>query len=204
VLCLKAFQFSISLPVVVLHSAEMEKVEEAVASDEAELPLPLPITLVRVMRGNMFGSSAQTLVNTVNCVGVMGKGVALRFKKMYPAMFRDYAARCRRKEVKLGEPYLFRLIYDRQIINFPTKDHWRQKSDIHEVERGLKYLVDHAKEWNIKSIVLPALGCTNGGLDWEQVRPLMIEYLSQLDIPVEIYEPSDWNAPDGDVGKLVM
>src|ERR1700731_2103403 len=87
--------------------------------------------------GDMFTSQAQTLVNTVNCVGVMGKGVAEQFKQRFPAMFDDYKARCDRKAVRRGEPYLYRDSSDLQIVNFPTKDHWRSPSRLTDIERGL-------------------------------------------------------------------
>src|SRR5690348_16276168 len=102
----------------------------------------------KALIGDMFQSDAQTLVNTVNCVGVMGKGVALKFKEQFPEMFEDYARRCQRKAVKLGEPYL----HDEgitKIINFPTKDHWRSASRLSDIERGLDYLAAHFEQWGI-------------------------------------------------------
>ena len=112
--------------------------------------------------GDMFESGAQTLVNTVNCVGVMGKGVAEVFKKRYPAMFEDYERRCRRGEVRLGEPYLYRDLSRTMIINFPTKDHWRSSSRLADRERGLDHLVRHVGEWGLTSVAMPPLGCRNG------------------------------------------
>ena len=156
---------------------------------------PAPIldkkNLVKICKGDLLLSSMQTHVNTINCVGVMGKGIALSFKNRYPEMFQEYATRCKRKEVALGKPYSYRLKNGRIILNFPTKHHWKEDSRIEEIEKGLRYLVSHAKDWNIQSIALPPLGCGNGNLNWAEVFPLMRKYLSQLEIPVEIYIPHE-------------
>ena len=93
--------------------------------------------------GDMFTSDAQTLVNTVNCVGVMGKGVALKFKERFPQMFNDYARKCERGAVQLGEPYVYEDKSGIKILNFPTKDHWRSPSRLRDIERGLDYVVEH-------------------------------------------------------------
>ena len=142
----------------------------------------------KVLIGDLFESKAQTLVNTVNCVGVMGKGVAEQFKKRFPAMFDDYVGRCKRKEVRIGEPYLYRTA-DVQILNFPTKDHWRSPSRLKDIERGLDYFVDHAVAWGISSVAMPPLGCGNGGLEWSEVGPLIYRKLHGLPIDVELYAP---------------
>jgi O-acetyl-ADP-ribose deacetylase (regulator of RNase III)/uncharacterized protein YwgA len=139
--------------------------------------------------GDLFASRAQTLVNTVNCVGVMGKGVALAFKERFPAMFEDYAVRCERKQVRLGEPYLFRDPSGAMIVNFPTKDHWRSPSRLADIERGLDHFVRHSAEWGVKSAAFPPLGCGNGGLEWSEVGPLIYSKLHQLPIDVEVYAP---------------
>lgn len=141
------------------------------------------------MGGNMFESPYHTLVNTVNCVGVMGKGIAYEFKKRYPAMFKDYVNRCNAGLVKLGEPYYFSDMLGTSIINFPTKEHWRSVSRLQDIEDGLRYFVEHYQKWEIQSVAFPALGCGNGGLIWEHVAPLMYSYLNPLPIPVEIYPP---------------
>lgn len=145
------------------------------------------MTTVKI--GNLFESSAQTLVNTVNCVGVMGKGIALEFKKRYPAMFQDYVKRCDAGLVQLGQPYHFSDLFGTSIINFPTKKHWRSASRLQDIERGLDYFVAHYQEWGIQSVAFPPLGCGNGGLEWADVGPLMVSRLHQLPIPVEIYAP---------------
>ena len=146
---------------------------------------------VNVMLGNIFESKMQTLVNTVNCVGIMGKGLAFEFKKRYPDMFADYEQRCKRHEVKLGEPYLYRKLIPPFIVLFPTKDHWRSVSNIAAIERGLKYLKEHYKEWGIDSLAVPPLGCGLGELDWNVVGPTLYRHLSEFDIPVELYAPFD-------------
>ena len=145
--------------------------------------------MVKVLVGDMFESSAQTLVNTVNCVGVMGKGIALEFKKRFPQMFEDYVARCKSGEVRLGRPYLFRPLFPPWILNFPTKDHWRSMAKVNDVVDGLEYLLGHYKEWDIASLAVPPLGCGQGQLEWRIVGPILYSYLSKMDLPVELYAP---------------
>lgn len=145
--------------------------------------------MFKALIGDLFSSQAQTLVNTVNCVGVMGKGVALEFKKRFPAMFDDYARRCDQKAVHLREPYLYRDQSGVLIVNFPTKDHWRSPSRLKDIEGGLDYLVAHAVDWGITSIAMPPLGCGNGGLEWAEVGPLIYHKLHRLSIDVEVYAP---------------
>jgi O-acetyl-ADP-ribose deacetylase (regulator of RNase III)/uncharacterized protein YwgA len=145
--------------------------------------------MVKVLVGDLFDSKAQTLVNTVNCVGVMGKGVALEFKKRLPEMFEDYEQRCRRREVKLGRPYLFKRLVPPWILNFPTKDHWRSVANLNAIVEGLRHLLQHYKEWEITSLAVPPLGCGQGQLEWRVVGPTLYRYLSKMDIPVELYAP---------------
>jgi uncharacterized protein YwgA len=128
------------------------------------------------------------LVNTVNTVGIMGKGVALAFKKQYPAMFLDYVRRCDRHEVKLGQPYPYDA-GDHLIINFPTKRHWRSVSRLSDIVAGLEYLEDHYRDWKIRSLAVPPLGCGNGQLEWRVVGPVLLRHLRRLDVPVELYAP---------------
>jgi uncharacterized protein YwgA/O-acetyl-ADP-ribose deacetylase (regulator of RNase III) len=131
----------------------------------------------------------KTLVNTVNCVGVMGKGIAAIFKKEYPDMFKEYRERCDLGKMKLGEPYHYTDLTGTSIVNFPTKQHWRASTRLADVEAGLDYFIANYKKWGIESIAFPPLGCGNGGLEWETVGPLMYQKLKKLDIPVEIYAP---------------
>ncbi|MEU7911617.1 type II toxin-antitoxin system antitoxin DNA ADP-ribosyl glycohydrolase DarG [Microbispora bryophytorum] len=140
--------------------------------------------------GDLLTSRAQTLVNTVNCVGIMGKGIALAFKRRYPDMFKDYVERCDRGEVKLGEPYVYGA-HDHLIVNFPTKQHWRAVSKLEDIIAGLEHLERHYREWGITSIAVPPLGCGNGQLEWDVVGPTLYRHLSRLDIPVQLYAPHD-------------
>lgn len=144
---------------------------------------------IDVRQGDLFESSAQTLVNTVNTVGVMGKGVALGFKQRFPEMYRDYVRRCERDEVKLGEPYLWRPLVEPWVLNFPTKAHWRRPSRLEDIVRGLEHLEANYRRWGIRSLALPPLGCGNGGLEWRVVGPTLYVHLSRLDIPIELYAP---------------
>jgi O-acetyl-ADP-ribose deacetylase (regulator of RNase III)/uncharacterized protein YwgA len=145
--------------------------------------------MFKALIGDLFASRAHTLVNTVNCVGIMGKGVAAEFKKRFPLMFEDYAARCAQRHVRLGEPYLYEEPGGISIVNFPTKAHWRSASRLADIERGLDYLVGHATAWRLTSLALPPLGCGNGGLQWAEVGPLIHAKLAKLEIDVEVYAP---------------
>lgn len=144
---------------------------------------------MKITIGNLFEGNAKTYVNTVNCVGVMGKGIAQEFKNRYPAMYKDYANRCSAKTVLPGEPYLFSDMLGTSIINFPTKKHWRSPSRLEDIVHGLDVFIEKYKSWGIESVAFPPLGCGNGGLDWEVVGPIMYQKLSGLDLEVEIYAP---------------
>ena len=145
--------------------------------------------MVNLVIGNLFDSETQTLVNAVNCAGVMGKGIALAFKRRYPAMFADYAARCKDGRVRMGEPYLYRGSAPPYILNFPTKNHWRSAARLEDIVAGLAYLEEHYRAWGITSLAIPALGCGAGQLAWDVVGPVLQEALGRLDIPVELYAP---------------
>jgi O-acetyl-ADP-ribose deacetylase (regulator of RNase III)/uncharacterized protein YwgA len=145
--------------------------------------------MIKVLIGDLFQSQAQTLVNTVNCVGVMGKGVALAFKERFPDMFEDYVTRCQRGDVKLGCPYLFRRLLLPWILNFPTKDYWRAITNLKDIRAGLEYLLRHYREWGIESLAVPPLGCGAGQLEWRIVGPTLHRYLSRMDVPIELYAP---------------
>lgn len=137
--------------------------------------------------GDLLKSETQTHVNTVNCVGAMGKGIALQFKKAYPEMFKVYKKTCNNGMLRPGMLQLWK--GDKVwVLNFPTKDHWRNRSELSYIEEGLQKFVASYKAKGIQSIAFPKLGCNNGGLDWErQVKGLMEHYLKDLDILVEIY-----------------
>jgi O-acetyl-ADP-ribose deacetylase (regulator of RNase III)/uncharacterized protein YwgA len=148
---------------------------------------------MKIIVGDILKSKAQTLVNTVNCVGIMGKGIALEFKNRFPEMFKDYVQRCNRNEIRVGQPHLYKSLFGQQIVNFPTKEHWKSISKISDVERGLDYLLAHYKNWGITSIAIPPLGCGNGQLEWKVVGPLIYKRAKQMEIPVEIYAPYGTN-----------
>jgi uncharacterized protein YwgA/O-acetyl-ADP-ribose deacetylase (regulator of RNase III) len=119
----------------------------------------------------------------------MGKGIALEFKNRFPDMYEDYVQRCQRGEVKPGIPYLYKTLFPPQIINFPTKDHWKSLSELNDIEHGLTHLVEHYKEWGVTSLAIPPLGCGNGQLEWRVVGPLIYRYAKAIAIPVELYAP---------------
>jgi O-acetyl-ADP-ribose deacetylase (regulator of RNase III) len=150
--------------------------------------------MIETTKGNLLEAPVEALVNTVNTVGVMGKGIALQFKQAYPAMFRAYEKACKAGEVKLGKVHVFDMGGlvggPRWIINFPTKGHWRAGSRISDIESGLLDLVDMIKRLNIHSIAVPPLGCGHGGLDWKDVRPLIETTLGRLtDVRVLVFAP---------------
>ena len=145
--------------------------------------------MVNVLIGDLFEAKTKTIVNTVNCVGVMGKGIAQAFKKRFPEMFKAYSQHCQSGLVHPGVPYLYSDMFGTSILNFPTKKHWRSPSRLDDVIKGLDIFVKKYKEWGIESIAFPPLGCGNGGLEWAVVGPVMYQRLSKLEIPVEIYAP---------------
>jgi O-acetyl-ADP-ribose deacetylase (regulator of RNase III) len=151
--------------------------------------------MIEFTRGNLLESKAEALVNTVNTVGVMGKGVALMFKEAYPENFKAYEAACKKKEVKVGRMFITErqaLIGPKWIINFPTKEHWRGDSKMKWIEAGLEDLKRVIAEKKIRSIAIPPLGSGNGGLNWLDVRPKIEAALGALnDVSVIIYEPTD-------------
>ena len=142
-----------------------------------------------VRTGDIFSSTAETLVNPVNCVGVMGKGLALAFQKRYPAMFLEYRYLFSTRQLRPGRPYLYRDLTGVSILNFPTKDHWRNPSELPTIVSGLQWFQEHYQALHIQSIAFPALGCGNGGLAWDTVGPVLYRYLHDLPIPVEVYAP---------------
>ena len=142
--------------------------------------------------GNLLEAEADALVNTVNTVGVMGKGIALQFKNAFPDNYEAYRRACEDKAVRLGEMFVFEtgvLGRPRWIINFPTKQHWRAQSRLHHIESGLDALCATIRVHEIKSIAIPPLGCGSGGLDWADVLPLILTRLDELDAEVWVYPP---------------
>lgn len=150
--------------------------------------------MISYVTGNLLDSEAQALVNTVNTVGVMGKGLALQFKERYPLNYRLYRDACKKGNVVIGQMFITEentLQGKKIIINFPTKTSWRKPSSYSFIENGLVALREEIIQLGIKSIAIPPLGSRNGGLDWNQVKPMIVRALSDLDCDVLVYEPND-------------
>ncbi len=150
--------------------------------------------MIRLLTGDLLKSDAEALVNTVNTVGVMGKGIALQFKEAFSHNKKAYIQACKNNELQPGKLLAVKdtnLIYgDKLIINFPTKIHWRNPSKIEYIKDGLVALRELIIKKNIKSIAIPPLGAGNGGLDWNEVKPLIFDALQDLDVDVQIFEPN--------------
>lgn len=143
--------------------------------------------MLRTIRSSIFDSPAQTLVNTVNTVGVMGKGIAKEFKARHPSMFREYKKLCDDRVLQIGTLHLWRGP-SRWVLNFPTKTTWKLPSRLSYIESGLQTFAQNYKQMGVRSISFPPLGCGNGNLDWNEVRPLMLQYLWDLDIAIYIHD----------------
>lgn len=153
---------------------------------------------IEVRRGDILRAEADALVNTVNCVGVMGRGIALQFKRAFPDNFKAYKKACDAGEVVPGRMFVFErkaLDRPRYIINFPTKRHWRGKSRIEDIEAGLEDLLDVIRREEIATIAIPPLGAGLGGLDWKDVRPLIEDRLQVIDAPLTVYLYEPGHAP---------
>jgi O-acetyl-ADP-ribose deacetylase (regulator of RNase III) len=148
---------------------------------------------ISFIEGNIFHTDMQTIAITVNCKGVMGKGIALDMKTKAPEAYEEYRNLCENGEIKIGQPVIYDKELDvlngKKLLFFPTKNHWKNKSDLLEIRRGLEWFVEHYENMDIESIAFPALGCGNGGLSWSGVKPLMEKLLKDLDIEIEIYPP---------------
>lgn len=151
-------------------------------------------------KGNLLEESVDALVNTVNCVGIMGKGIALQFKKAYPQNYLAYKKACTRKEVHPGKMFVYptnTLWGVRFIINFPTKKHWKEMSRIEYIENGLNHLLTVIQTNKISSIAIPPLGCGNGGLEWEKVKEIIINKLKEVpETKIILYEPGRSPEPE--------
>ncbi|QRN02803.1 Appr-1-p processing protein [Legionella sp. MW5194] len=154
--------------------------------------------MIEYVTGNLLEANAEALVNTVNTVGIMGKGIALQFKQAWPENFKSYAKACKAGEVAPGKMFIYELKETSSphfIINFPTKRHWKQKSHIQDIKIGLETLIDEIKQRGIQSIALPPLGCGNGGLPWTEIRPLIEQAFANIpQVQVMLYAPK--GAPD--------
>ncbi|MDF0675846.1 MAG: macro domain-containing protein [Nitrospira sp.] len=150
--------------------------------------------MIEPTTGDILVADAEALVNTVNCVGIMGRGVALQFRKAFPDNFKAYEAVCKRGELHPGRMFIFdtgSLANPRYIINFPTKRHWKGKSRLSDIESGLAALVVEIRRLGIRSIAIPPLGCGQGGLDWADVRPRIEQALSAVpDVRVLLFSPA--------------
>jgi O-acetyl-ADP-ribose deacetylase (regulator of RNase III) len=142
--------------------------------------------MIKYTETTVFNVKSQTIVNTVNCVGVMGGGLALEFRLRYPDMYEDYINRCQQKQVRVDRPYLYRGYEWPWIMNFATKNHWKYPSKMEWIEQGLTYFVNNYERGQIESIAFPKLGCDRGGLNWNDVQKVMEKYLSDIDIDVYI------------------
>ncbi len=151
--------------------------------------------MIEFKTGNIFSEETEAIVNTVNCVGVMGRGIALQFKKMFPQNFKEYRKACEKGKVQPGMMFVHKtgtIVNPKYIINFPTKRHWKGKSKIEDIDAGLDDLIRVLGELNIKSITLPPLGSGLGGLDWKRVKKVILEKLGRLKkINIIVYEPYD-------------
>ncbi|PKP18134.1 MAG: hypothetical protein CVU05_14185, partial [Bacteroidetes bacterium HGW-Bacteroidetes-21] len=136
--------------------------------------------MLKFVTGDFFDYKADLRINTVNCVGVMGAGVALLFKNKYPDMFKEYQKACQNNEVQPGKPHVWQdndMFSKTTIINFPTKVHWKNPSEYEYIEKGLKWLKVYLSDKENSTLTLPALGCGHGGLDWERVKSMIKNYL---------------------------
>ncbi|HOM88192.1 MAG TPA: macro domain-containing protein, partial [Spirochaetota bacterium] len=148
---------------------------------------------MKYITGNILESKTQALVNTVNIVGVMGKGIALQFKKVFPENYKKYADACKKGEITIGKLFITKentLYGEKLIINFPTKKDWRKPSEYEYIEKGLDELIKIIEEYKITSIALPPLGAGSGGLVWSKVKTIIEEKLKNIDIEILVYEPT--------------
>jgi O-acetyl-ADP-ribose deacetylase (regulator of RNase III) len=149
-----------------------------------------PNPRIRFTTGNMFNTQAEILINTVNCVGVMGAGIALQFKQRYPRMFDEYRRKCAAGEIRPGELHVWQSLNGERIINFPTKRHWRNDSRYEHIEAGLLALRRFLASQGPVRVTIPALGCGNGGLNWSVVSAMISKHLQGLDCDIMVFEPS--------------
>jgi O-acetyl-ADP-ribose deacetylase (regulator of RNase III) len=156
--------------------------------------------MIEFASGDILHADVEALVNTVNCVGIMGRGIALQFRKAFPRNYDAYKALCDRDQVQLGKMFVYdlnRLENPRFIINFPTKRHWKGKSQLADIERGLRALVEEIRKREIRSVAIPPLGCGLGGLNWADVRPMIEEAFAGLsEVKAVVYEPTGAPAPE--------
>ena len=150
--------------------------------------------MIKYITGDILESNADALINTVNTVGVMGKGIALQFKKAYQNNYKSYVEACKRNEIEIGKVFIVKdsnlISGTKYIINFPTKKDWRKPSEYSFIDAGLDDLVRVLKEYKIKSVAIPPLGAGNGGLEWEKVKKIIERKLENLDVEITVFEPT--------------
>ena len=148
--------------------------------------------MLHYVHGNLLKSEAEALVNAVNCVGVMGKGIAFSFKKLFPENYAAYNLACHKHQVHPGKMFIFYTTdlfgNKKLIINFPTKKHWKEKSELSYINDGLQDLITVIDKYHIQSLAIPPLGCGNGGLNWNDVKPLIEKYLGPVSCDIYVYE----------------
>lgn len=160
--------------------------------------------MIKFVTGNFFDYKADIRINTVNCVGAMGAGVALQFKKKYPEMNKEYIKACIDKTIQIGKPQVwqsndfFDIDENVIIINFPTKLHWKNPSKYEYIEKGLLWLQKFLKDYTGKTITIPALGCGHGGLDWNIVKEMIVKFLSDIKMNILVFEPESSLIPVSD------
>ena len=146
--------------------------------------------MIELASGDLLSADAQALVNPVNCVGAMGRGLAAQFRDAFPENFDAYRAACRNGVLQPGRVLATELRGDRYVINFPTKRHWRSASRVEDIVAGLEAFVDELERLGVRSVAVPALGCGAGGLDWADVRPMLVDAFEGLpDVRVFLFEP---------------
>ena len=152
--------------------------------------------MIEFKTGNMFDQDCEYIINTVNCVGVMGKGVAFAFKNKYPEMFAEYKKECEVGNIDIGKPFIWKYkdMFEPQIvINLPTKMHWKDPSTLVYIQNGLNWLRNYFENKPNSTVVMPALGCGNGGLDWDTVKNMIQESLEDLKTQFFVYEPGGFS-----------
>ena len=148
--------------------------------------------MIEFVTGDMFDDDSEIRVNTVNCYGVMGKGVALAFKNKYPKMFLEYKQACKNRSIRPGKLQIWKGEDHAWVVNFPTKRHWRDKSLYSDIKDGLRTLHDYLKPLKSVKVSIPALGCGHGGLEWNIVKTMIVAELGGLDhIQIRVYSPED-------------
>ena len=171
------------------------KASDKVSQRHGNQSVPRPVlSMITFAQGNLLQADAEAVVNAVNTVGIMGKGIALMFKERFPENFKAYEKACENQEVRIGKMFVSEnreFFGPKWIVKFSTKTHWRVQSRVEWIEYGLQYLVRVITDKKISSVAIPPLGCGNGGLDWRDVRPRIVAALENIEgLEVAVYEPT--------------